>query len=67
MTIWRKSYKAYSLGLLVAWALALSLIWWLKGDAALESANKVCMGFFLGWLSTTIARSVYPKEKGLLG
>jgi hypothetical protein len=67
MSIRRKSYKAYSVGLLVSWAIALSLIWWLKGDAALESASKLCMGFFLGWLSATIARHVYPKEKGLLG
>jgi hypothetical protein len=64
---WRNSYKGYSAGLLIAWGIALSLIWWLKGDAAVKSAFDVCMGFFLGWVSTTIARNVYPKEQGLLG
>ena len=67
MNIRRKSYRAYSVALLVSWAIALILIWWIKGDAGLESAFKLCMGFFLGWLSATIARYVYPKEKGLLG
>ncbi len=63
----RKSYKTYSIGLFIAWGIALALIWCLKGGTALESASKVCMGFFLGWISTTIARNVYPKERGLLG
>jgi len=63
----RKSYRAYSVGLVIAWTIALRLIWWLKGRAAFESASKVCMGFFLGWLSATIARYLYPKEQGLLG
>lgn len=67
MKLWRKSYKGYSLGLVIASAMALSLIWWLKGDAQFQAASKVCIGFFLGWLSTTIARHVYPKEPGLLG
>jgi hypothetical protein len=67
MRFWRKSYKRYSVGLFIAWGIALSLIWWLKGDTALESASKVCLGFFLGWVSTTIARNVYPKDPGLLG
>jgi hypothetical protein len=63
----RKSYKKYSMGLLAGWGVALFLVWWLRGDAALAAATKVCAGFFLGWLSTTIARNVYPKEPGLLG
>jgi CDP-diglyceride synthetase len=63
----RKSYKSYSIGLVIAWGIALSLIWCLKGDTAFETASKVCMGFFLGWISTTIARNVYPKEPGMLG
>lgn len=67
MSIWRKSYRRYSAGLLIAWAIVLGLIWWLNGEPALESASKVCMGFFLGWLSATIARYLYPKEEGLLG
>jgi hypothetical protein len=67
MSTWRRSYRAYSVGLFVAWGIALTLIWWLKGDVALEAASKVCMGFFLGWVSTTIARNIYPKESGLLG
>ena len=67
MAIWRKSYKAYSAGLVIAWAIALGLVWWLKGESHLQSAALVCAGFFLGWLSATIARHVYPKERGLLG
>jgi len=67
MKIWRRSYKAYSIGLLVAWGIALSIVWWLRGDPAFERASTACFGFFLGWLSTTIARNVYPKESGILG
>ena len=67
MSTWRKSYRAYSVGLFVAWGFALGLVWWLKGDAAFETASKVCLGFFLGWVSTTIARNLYPKQPGLLG
>ncbi|HEY9712798.1 MAG TPA: hypothetical protein V6C72_04975 [Chroococcales cyanobacterium] len=67
MRFWRKSYKAYSIGLLVAWGIALSLIWHVRGQAAFESSLLVFAGYFLGWVSTTIARNVYPKERGLLG
>jgi CDP-diglyceride synthetase len=67
MSILRKSYKRYSLGLVIAWAIALGLVWLLKGSAQFHTAFLVCMGFFLGWLSTTIARNVYPKQPGLLG
>lgn len=63
----RKSYKRYSVGLVVAWAIALILTRWLKGEVAFQSASVLCTGFFLGWLSTTIARNVYPKQKGWLG
>ncbi len=64
MRYWRKSYKAYSVGLVVAWAIALTLIRLLRGPEHLNSAVLVCMGFFLGWLSATIARYVYPIERG---
>jgi hypothetical protein len=67
MNIWRKSYRTYSIGLVIAWAIALFLIWRLRGVAHLETAALVCAGFFLGWLSATIARYVYPKQQGLLG
>jgi hypothetical protein len=67
LKIWRKSYKTYSLGLVVAWGIALSLVWWLKGETAFEAASTACLGFFLGWVSTTIARNIYPKESGILG
>jgi hypothetical protein len=67
MSFLRKSYKRYSLGLVVAWAICLGLTWLLKGSAQFHIASLVCMGFFLGWLSTTIARNVYPKQPGLLG
>jgi hypothetical protein len=54
MNSWRKSWTTYSVGLFVAWAIALLLIWWLKGGQKLETVALVCAGFFLGWLSATI-------------
>lgn len=67
MSILRKSYKRYSLGLVIAWAIVLGVNWSLGGAARFHTVSLVCMGFFLGWLSTTIARNVYPKQPGMLG
>ena len=54
MNSWRKSWTVYSVGLFIAWAIVLMLIWWLKGGKHLEPVALVCGGFFLGWLSATI-------------
>lgn len=60
MRRWRKSYTGYSLGCAVVWAFIL-VFTTRRGDAdRAPTYRSVCAGWWLGWLSATIARSVYP-------
>ena len=60
MRPWRKSYKTYSIGCAIAWA-AVLLAMGKRGDSAtMRGVNIFCFGWWMGWLSATIARSVYP-------
>jgi len=58
-----RSYTVYSIGVGIVWAILLVLA------SALAPAHKrndiflVFSGFAIGWLSATIARSVYPPSK----
>lgn len=56
---WRRNYWVYSAGLLVVWLVVLGLI------AMLRPVREPVMllvfgGYAIGWVSTTIARYVYP-------
>lgn len=55
-----RNHWIYSLGLAVAWAIVLALTMIIKGRAAVEPTLLVFGGFCIGWVSTTIARYVYP-------
>lgn len=57
------NYWAYSIGLAVAWAIAFILTWIIKGADGLGTLLLVFLGFCIGWVSTTIARYVYPPPK----
>lgn len=59
MNRWR-TYWFYSLGLLVAWAVVLLLTFLLRGAPVAQRVLLVFGGFCIGWVSTTIARYVYP-------
>jgi len=63
MKPWMKTYTAYSIGCGVVWA-ALLIVGTLAGKGRPNHAIVyVLFGWVLGWLSATIARSVYPPPK----
>jgi hypothetical protein len=55
-----RNYWVYSAGLAVAWLLVLLLTALIGGGARVRTVGLLFLGFALGWVSTTIARSVYP-------
>lgn len=58
-----RNYWVYSAGLAVAWAVGLTLALAIRGPARLQVFLLVFFGYCIGWVSTTIARSVYPPPK----
>ena len=53
------SYARYSAALLLTWAVVLLLVWEIRGAAEFHIFLTVGAGYFLGWFSATIARSIY--------
>ncbi|HWE89295.1 MAG TPA: hypothetical protein VG317_07505 [Pseudonocardiaceae bacterium] len=58
-----RNYWIYSLGLAVAWAIVLTLTYTIRGKDAAQPILYVFAGFGIGWVSTTIARYVYPPPR----
>jgi hypothetical protein len=58
-----RNYWIYSAGLAVAWAVVLLLTLVIRGTQSAQSILFVFFGFCIGWVSTTIARYVYPPPK----
>ncbi|MBB2500269.1 hypothetical protein [Amycolatopsis echigonensis] len=58
-----RNYWTYSAGLLVAWALVLLFVGLFRGGHEVAIVLPVFGGFCIGWVSTTIARYVYPPPK----
>jgi hypothetical protein len=58
-----RNYWIYSIGLAVAWAIALTLVLTIRGPEGMRTYLLVFGGFCIGWVSTTIARFVYPPPK----
>jgi hypothetical protein len=58
-----KNYWVYSTGLAIAWAVVLLLALVLRGREGAQPILLVFFGFVIGWVSTTIARYVYPPPK----
>jgi len=63
MTKWYKTYTAYSVALFVAWGIFILFCWIKGGEGAVHvgPVTLVFYGFFLGWLSATIARAVFKS------
>jgi hypothetical protein len=55
-----RTYWAYSIGLAIVWVIVLTLTLMIKGAEGLLPLLLVFLGFCLGWVSTTIARYLYP-------
>ncbi len=60
---WYRNYWVYSAGLAIAWAVALLLVRTVGGAAKVQTSLLLFFGFCIGWVSTTIARYVYPPPK----
>ena len=58
-----RSYWIYSTGLAIAWAVVLLLTLMIRGKQGVQSTLLVFLGFCICWVSTTIARYVYPPPK----
>ena len=58
-----RNYWIYSAGLAVVWAIALILAFTIRGLAGGRVFLLVFGGFCIGWVTTTIARFVYPPPK----
>ncbi|MBP2414835.1 hypothetical protein JOF48_003634 [Arthrobacter stackebrandtii] len=58
-----RNYWIYSAGLGVVWAIALLIIFASRGPATGRVFLLVFGRFCIGWVSTTIARFVYPPPK----
>jgi hypothetical protein len=56
----RRNYWTYSAGLLVTWLIVLIVTTVVGGRDRARVMLMVFGGFTIGWVSTTIARYVYP-------
>lgn len=63
MSRFRRNYWIYSAGLAVVWAILLILVFTLRGPAIGQMFLLMFAGFCIGWVTTTIARFVYPPPK----
>jgi hypothetical protein len=60
MTILHKRpYWIFSVAVFVVWAIVLPLSWKLGGNAHFKTVSLIFYGYFIGWLSASIARKVY--------
>ena len=57
-----RNYWLYSAGLAIAWAIVLTIFLAAK-PASAHNVLLAFLGFVIGWVSTTIARYVYPPAK----
>ena len=67
---WRRnSYMGYSIGCAIVWAVLLAVVSTAAGAHTRHKVVLVFGGWWIGWLSATIARAVYPppRSKGVRG
>ncbi len=58
-----RNYWIYSAGLAIVWAVGLTIALNRRGRADAQTYLLVFGGYCIGWVSTTIARYVYPPPK----
>ncbi len=59
----RRTYTTYSIVSAVVWFVLLGLVWIIDPPATRTAFLLVGLGWWIGWLSATIARSVSPPPK----
>jgi hypothetical protein len=55
-----KTYTAYGIGSAVAWLVILAIATGAADESKRRTIRLTCADWWLGWLSATIARQVYP-------
>lgn len=58
-----KTYAGYSVASAVAWLVVLAAAAGVADDSKQRSIRVTCAGWWIGWLSATIARWVYPPPR----
>jgi hypothetical protein len=58
----RKTYTGYSIGCAIVWAVILAVVA-VTYPNRLHTFLLIGAGWLIGWISATIARSVYPPPK----
>jgi hypothetical protein len=58
-----RNYWIYSAGLGVVWGILLVVVFTTRGSATGRGYLLVFTGYAIGWVTTTIARFVYPPPK----
>ena len=62
---WRRnSYMGYSIGCAIVWAVLLTVVSTAADADTRHNVVLVFGGWWIGWLSATIARAVYPPLEG---
>jgi hypothetical protein len=57
------TYKGYTIGCALVWAVILLVVGTQASDGTRRTIFLVFGGWVIGWTSATIARSVYPPPK----
>jgi purine-cytosine permease-like protein len=57
------TYAAYSVGCALIWGVVLIIVAAVGSSHTLDRVLLVFLGWALGWLSATIARSAYPRHR----
>lgn len=63
MKLQRHTYTGYSIGCAIVWTVILLATARRTKHPDAHTLRQVCGAWWLGWLSATIARSVYPCPK----
>lgn len=58
-----RTYTTYSVGTAIIWVVVLLVALLIDPPSTLDAFWLISLGFFLGWLSATIARVVYPPPR----
>jgi hypothetical protein len=61
-----RTYTAYSIGCVIAWAVLWLILALTAKKDVLNGVLLVFIGWVIGWVSATLARSLYPPPKKML-